>query len=312
MIAQIYEIQDPYQAEKCIQLGVDHIGSVIPSEENWRQSAIREVIRISEHTESRNSLIPLFQTQETIFKALDFYQPDYVHFCQNLTDDKGHIVDLANAIHIQSEIREKFPEIGIIRTIPIPQNHWKGTFPFLEIARGLKWVSQFFLIDTWVGSEPVEGFVGITGKTANWRMASELVGQSPIPVVLAGGLSPDNVYEAILKVIPFGADSCTRTNQVGSDGKPIRFRKDFNKVQVFVQEIRRAEQTLKDRYDNLRLERDTLLKEREDRGAALPAHSVRPDQIMLIEELEEKIREMERELVRIGRGINREFRAPVD
>ena len=32
MIIQIYEIQTPSEAERCIELGVDHIGSVILSE----------------------------------------------------------------------------------------------------------------------------------------------------------------------------------------------------------------------------------------------------------------------------------------
>jgi phosphoribosylanthranilate isomerase len=36
MIVQIYEIQDPWQAERCIELGVDHIGSVLLSQNQWR------------------------------------------------------------------------------------------------------------------------------------------------------------------------------------------------------------------------------------------------------------------------------------
>ena len=50
MIAQIYEIQTPEEAERCIGLGVDHIGSVILSEDEWRQPLIREVIGLSEGT----------------------------------------------------------------------------------------------------------------------------------------------------------------------------------------------------------------------------------------------------------------------
>ncbi len=37
MIVQVYEIQTPHEAEKCIDLGVDHLGSVVLSEEEWRQ-----------------------------------------------------------------------------------------------------------------------------------------------------------------------------------------------------------------------------------------------------------------------------------
>jgi phosphoribosylanthranilate isomerase len=51
MIVQIYEIQTPQEAEKCIALGVDHIGSVILSQDGWRVRVLREVTRITERTE---------------------------------------------------------------------------------------------------------------------------------------------------------------------------------------------------------------------------------------------------------------------
>ncbi|MBN1940309.1 MAG: N-(5'-phosphoribosyl)anthranilate isomerase, partial [Candidatus Aminicenantes bacterium] len=60
--------------------------------------------------------------------------------------------------------------------------------------------------------------------------------------ILAGGLSPENVYEAAMKVRPAGVDSCTLTNAVDLEGKPIRFKKDFAKVAAFVAESRRAEE----------------------------------------------------------------------
>jgi len=63
---------------------------------------------------------------------------------------------------------------------------------------------------------------------------------SPRPVILAGGLGPDNVAAAIARVRPAGVDSCTRTNMVDPQGCPIRFLKDFSKVQSFVAAARRA------------------------------------------------------------------------
>jgi len=37
IIIQIYEVQEPLEAESLIETDVDHIGSVITSEESWRQ-----------------------------------------------------------------------------------------------------------------------------------------------------------------------------------------------------------------------------------------------------------------------------------
>ena len=59
MIVQIYEIQTPQEAAKCIEAGVDHIGSVLSSEEEWRQPLLKEAVQLSEAAGIKNSLIPL-------------------------------------------------------------------------------------------------------------------------------------------------------------------------------------------------------------------------------------------------------------
>jgi phosphoribosylanthranilate isomerase len=296
MIAQIYEIQTPKEAEACIALGVNRIGSVLLSEASWKQPMIREVIRVSEETKTENSLIPLFRERDTLYKAMEYYQPHYVHFCDSLTDDRGCEMDLDELIHLQLDLRKKFPEIGIIRSIPIPANEALPNFPTLQIAHEMESSSDLFLIDTWLGKEPVKGFVGITGRMADWKMAQELVRQSDIPVLLAGGLSPENVYNAILKVIPAGADSCTHTNQVDEKGHPIRFKKDFKKVEAFVKEVQRAQEAIRLKKEALDIKAAKLREELREREAALPAHSVRPHQIMAIETLEEEIALIESEL----------------
>jgi phosphoribosylanthranilate isomerase len=252
MIIQIYEIQDPWQAERCIDLGLDHIGSVLLSQDRWRQPILKEVIGLSEATEVKNSLLPLFGDMETLARCLDYYEPHYLHLCGSLTDYQGLPVDLEEILQFQHALKEKFPEIGIIRTIPIPGPGMKKGFPTLEIARALEPVSDLFLIDTWREQEPVEGFIGITGSLADWDLSSELVSESDIPVMLAGGLSPENVFEALVKVCPYGADTCTHTNEVDHGGTVIRFQKDFRKVEAFVKEVRRADKAIKDKVKGLK------------------------------------------------------------
>ncbi|MBU0734203.1 MAG: hypothetical protein KKG10_08645, partial [Proteobacteria bacterium] len=280
MIIQIYEIQTPQEAETCIELGVNHIGSVILSLDEWRVPLLRETIRLSEGTGARSSLIPLFHDSDTTYRSLDYYQPDYIHFCDSLTDKNGKLTDLDKFIQFQSALKEKFPEVGIIRSIPIPREGVAPDFPALEIASALEVSSDIFLTDTWLGKEPVEGYIGITGETADREMAKALVRESKIPVILAGGLSPDNVYDAVMAVLPAGADSCTQTNRVVGEENPILFQKDFQKVESFVKEVRRAVMELRDQKGKLTTKIKALQAELKDREAALPAHSVRPHQIM--------------------------------
>jgi len=241
MIVQIYEIQTPKEAEGCIEAGVDHVGSVILSKDEWKRPEIRDTVRVSEGTTVKNSIIPLFQDVDAISRLVDYYRPDFIHLCESLTDNQGREIDLEPYMRIQAKLKERFPEAGIIRSIPIPVNGSVREYPTIEIARSLESVSDLFLTDTWLGREPVEGFIGITGKICDQQIAGELVEKSSIPVILAGGLSPENAYDAIMNIRPAGADSCTLTNMPDKDGKAIRFKKDFNRVKQFVEEVRRAE-----------------------------------------------------------------------
>jgi phosphoribosylanthranilate isomerase len=293
MIVQIYEIQTPQEAEKCIELGVDHLGSVILSRDEWRLPLLRETIRLTEGSQCKSSMIPLFRDLEIVFRVLDYYRPDYIHFCDALTNVNGEITGLEKFVDFQEAVKRKFPEIGIIRSIPIPREGDAPDFPSLEIARAFAHISELFLTDTWKEESPVEGFIGITGETVNPKVAQELVRQSPIPVILAGGLSPLNVHDALMAVRAAGADSCTLTNRVDPLGSPIRFEKDFLKVGDFVKAVRDVENLLREEKSaRLASLREALL----DREKALPAHSVRPHQLLAIEALEDEIEEMEKEI----------------
>ena len=289
MIVQIYEIQTPGEAEGCIEAGVDHIGSVILDKREWRQPVVRDAIRVSDGTLVKNSVIPLFENMDAIFRSLDYYQPDFIHFCDTLTDEDGNEVDLERYITIHRETKNRFPEIKIIRSIPIPFEGSTKDFPALKIAHSLEEVSDMFLTDTWLGKEPVKGFIGITGKRGDRRLAGDLVKASRIPVILAGGLSPENVYESLVEIAPAGADSCTLTNRRDEEGKPVRFKKDFSRVKRFVEETRRAEELLGNEKERLMKEIAVLKERLSDREVALPAHSIRPNQIRAIEELEDEI-----------------------
>ena len=252
IITQIYEVQTPSEAEKLISLGVDHIGSVIVSQEVWKVPLIKDTIDLIDASSVRSSLIPLFNDLDAILRTLDYYQPDFVHFCEALpfeNDDSGAYKKI---LSLQENVKNRFPEIKIIRSIPIPQTGMADLMDPVELARHFEPVSDYFLTDTLIveksGSffehQPVKGFVGITGRTCDWNIAAKLVMSSRIPVILAGGINPDNVFDGIVKVRPAGVDSCTGTNVVDAEGDSIRFRKDFGKVKRFVDEVRRAERVI--------------------------------------------------------------------
>jgi len=52
-----------------------------------------------------------------------------------------------------------------------------------------------------------KGQVGGTGQVHNWELSARIVRECPLPVMLAGGLTPDNVKEAIRTVRPYAVDA---------------------------------------------------------------------------------------------------------
>ncbi|MDI6796748.1 MAG: hypothetical protein QMD09_07380 [Desulfatibacillaceae bacterium] len=235
---QIYEIQTPQEAVEMARLGVDNIGSVVlEAPGKTADPLLARTIRAARGAGAKSSLIPLYTQPEDICRTLDLYRPDIVHFCEGLCERQGSTKSLLPFIEMQKLVRKNFPQIKIMRSIPIGIPLAAHLVDTLGIARQLEAVSDFFLTDTWLGPaarNPVSGFIGITGKTCDWQVAARLVAQSPVPVILAGGLGPENVYEAVEATRPAGVDSCTLTNRLDHDGKPVRFAKDRDKVADFV------------------------------------------------------------------------------
>ena len=85
--------------------------------------------------------------------------------------------------------------------------------------------TDFHLLDSYVGGLP-----GGTGETFAWELAHAHPGR--VPVVLSGGLNPDNVADAIAVVRPYAVD-------VASGVELSPGRKDPAKLQAFAAAVRR-------------------------------------------------------------------------
>lgn len=97
---------------------------------------------------------------------------------------------------------------------------------YVEEATALGPRPAAVLIDSYVAGE-----MGGTGHKAPWHL---LAGFDPgVPLILAGGLTPDNVADAIRLVRPWGVD-------VASGVESAPGRKDAAKVRAFVKNARAA------------------------------------------------------------------------
>ena len=79
------------------------------------------------------------------------------------------------------------------------------------------------------------GAYGGTGVAADWPLAAAFRAAHPgLPLILAGGITPDNVFDAIVATLPWGVD-------VSSGIESAPGIKDGDKMRRFVEEVRRAD-----------------------------------------------------------------------
>ncbi|MFC1872160.1 phosphoribosylanthranilate isomerase [Chloroflexota bacterium] len=115
------------------------------------------------------------------------------------------------------------PIIKVIRVSPATQTeHISAEIFTWREATGPK---TLFLLDT-----AQRGAYGGTGKVFNWQVAAGVAQTEPI--IVAGGLTPKNVAELVLKVKPFGADV--------SSGVETGGLKDGVKIAAFVRAAKMA------------------------------------------------------------------------
>ena len=99
-------------------------------------------------------------------------------------------------------------------------------------SSSLKMLSSYET-DAWLMDSWVPGKLGGTGETFRWELAAEAKDWGR-PVILAGGLKPENVAQAIHEVWPYAVD-------VSSGVEEIVGKKDHAAIRDFISAVRQIE-----------------------------------------------------------------------
>ncbi len=121
---------------------------------------------------------------------------DTVQICDRLPEGSHH------------ELRAALPGIRIVQVIHVQDED--SVAEALAIAPTV----HALLLDSGRPNQAVKELGG-TGRTHDWSLSRRIVQSSPTPVFLAGGLSPDNVREALRAVRPYGLDLCSGVRSEG-------------------------------------------------------------------------------------------------
>jgi phosphoribosylanthranilate isomerase len=119
------------------------------------------------------------------------------------------------------------PDLYVLKSLVVKQDNIDE---LVELVEACSDCVDMFITDTF---DPATGAKGATGLTHDWSVSAELARRSPKPLMLAGGLTAENVADAIRVVRPAAVDA--HTGLEGEDG-----RKDRLKIKRFVKEARDA------------------------------------------------------------------------
>ena len=174
------------------------------------------------HAASPRNIAPA-EAKKIIGKLPPFVTPVGV-FVNQTAEAVAGVVSLTG-IHAAQLHGDETPELCSELSFPVIKAFRVKDRTSLE--RASEYNVSALLLDSYV-----PGQLGGTGARFNWELAIEAI-QGGTPVILAGGLTPDNIAEAVVTVAPFAVD-------VSSGVELAPGRKDAKKVREFIRKAKNA------------------------------------------------------------------------
>jgi phosphoribosylanthranilate isomerase len=216
VLTQIYEVSDPAEATAISSIGIDHVGVLVGEGEFPRELTIEAAERVAAAIVPPSRFSALFLTHnisliETWVRKL---HPHLIHL--------GAAPELLVPPQV-AKLKDNLASAVIMRSVPVSGKE------SIELAKTYDGIADILLLDSY---RPSDRQIGALGTTHDWTISRRIVELVRVPVILAGGLGPENVADAIRQVRPAGVDSKTKTDREGSHAK------DLDRVRQFHQAAR--------------------------------------------------------------------------
>src|SRR6478735_7193864 len=200
-------------------MGVDHIGVLVGDGSFPREQTIEKAREIfaAIPAGSKASALSLSHDVDLILRLTAALMPAILH----LGAAPPHLSPA-----VLRTVKAEFPKVSLMRSIPVVDES------SIALARSYDGVADWLLLDSYKSGDRQ---IGALGVTHSWKLDRRIIESVSIPVIIAGGLGPENVCEAIRSARPAGVDSKTKTDK--SDGSHT---KDLQKGSAFVKAPRNA------------------------------------------------------------------------
>jgi len=195
-----------------IDAGADAVGFLVDVPSSPRNLSLEMAKRLLDET-------PIFvqKVLVTVFRNIDRIN----EICQELKPDA---LQLHGDLFSEGTVREKLSSIRLIKAVHVDSEN--------SVDTAMRSAAFF---DAVLADSFVAGKYGGTGISHDWAV-SRVIRESiePKPLILAGGLKPENVRDAILAVEPYAVDVSS-----GVEAEPGT--KAPEKINSFMEAVRKSE-----------------------------------------------------------------------
>jgi len=161
-------------------------------------------------------------------EMIDIVKPDVVQLHSGLGVDELELIRENTSVPVVKTF-----SIATTTTIPVDKVPEEGVPEDQVVELLTRRISDLIdrdLVDGILLDSSAAGKTGGTGAVHDWSISRAIVERVDAPVILAGGLNPCNVRDAVLEVCPYAVDSASG---IETDGK-----KDGEKICRFIKEVR--------------------------------------------------------------------------
>ena len=225
---KICGIRSPEEIELADLYGADAVGFItdVPVESPRKLDSDTAAYLVSEVPRSLSSVLVIMpENSVSALELIEKIRPDIVQIHSMLP-------------LLELEIIKEKTDIPIIKTLSVPAQEeasgkkTENTALISDLLEKVSLLEEADVVDSILLDTGKSGKPGGTGCVHDWTLSRRISEETRLPLILAGGLKPENVQEAIRAVSPYAVDTASGVETCG--------KKDALKIKSFIEEVRCA------------------------------------------------------------------------